>query len=243
MDLVLNYSDTNFLILPDSLSALLSLQSHNFSFTTNPHILEIKNKYVCFKRKNPNYNITFCWLPSHQGLIGNERADEVAKNATLNGTLIETEIIPFTDFYEMYKKITHEQTSSIVKELGLSKGKKYFSDFRYNKSCPWFKQTQLNRRQIVIINRCRSDHYNLAASLARIGIISEAKCNCDMSDQDLNHVLWQCPLYEKERQSFIKDLRKIKFYLPLNVESLIAQPHIAACKLMCKYLKNCNLDI
>ena len=61
MDLVLNYSDTNFLILSDSLSALLSLQSHNFSFTTNPHILEIKNKYVCFKRKNPNCTITFNW--------------------------------------------------------------------------------------------------------------------------------------------------------------------------------------
>ena len=40
-------------------------------------------------------------------------------------------------------------------------------------------------------------------------------------------------LHDEERQSFIKDLRKINFYLTLNVESLITQPQVTACKLMC----------
>ena len=190
-----------------------------------------------------NCTIAFCWVPSHVGLCGNERADEVAKNATVNCMLNTNVVVPFTDWYEKYKKIAREQTSTTVKELGLSKGKKYFSYFKNNKMSPWFKGAQLNRRQIVTINRCRSDHYHLAASLARIGIVPNPKCICNKADQTLNHVLWQCSLYDAERIELIKDLRKIKLQLPLNVETIIATPHITACKLICNFLAKCNLDV
>ena len=44
-------------------------------------------------------------------------------------------------------------------------------------------------------------HYNLlAASLARLKIITDPKC------PDLDHTVWQCPIYDTKRLDLIKEL-------------------------------------
>ena len=49
---------------------------------------------------------------------------------------------------------------------------------------------------IVMINRLRADHYNLAFSLARMNIIDDPTCEYKKSVQDIDHVIWQCSLYD-----------------------------------------------
>ena len=44
--------------------------------------------------------------------------------------------------------------------------------------------------QFVTINRIRAEHYNLAASLTRVGITNNANYECNESEEDINHVLW-----------------------------------------------------
>lgn len=88
----------------------------------------------------------------------------------------------------------------------------------------------MSRRTIVMVNRCRANHYNLAESLARIGIINDPSCSCTYETQDLNHVVWQCPLHNENREKLIINLKKINLQLPLNINVLIAKPNIKACK-------------
>ena len=71
--------NTDFIIFSDSLSVLQSLH--------NRHIVNLLLLDVLLKHNNlaELNHIVFCWLPSHAGIKGNEKADIAAKSAlTLN---------------------------------------------------------------------------------------------------------------------------------------------------------------
>ena len=94
IDLALDHIEqsrnSDFIIFSDSLSVLQSL--HN-RYIENPLLLDVLLKHNELAGLN---NIVFCWLPSHVGIKGNEKADIAAKSA-LN-LIISDLKIPFTDF-------------------------------------------------------------------------------------------------------------------------------------------------
>uniref|UniRef100_A0A8D8XQG2 RNase H type-1 domain-containing protein n=1 Tax=Cacopsylla melanoneura TaxID=428564 RepID=A0A8D8XQG2_9HEMI len=66
---------SNFLICSDSLSAIHCLLNDQ---NINPIALSIRKLLFDYKRR---YNIEFIWVPSHVGIPGNEKADQLAKEA------------------------------------------------------------------------------------------------------------------------------------------------------------------
>ena len=93
IDLALDHIEqsrnSDFIIFSDSLSVLQSLHNRQ---TENPLLLELNR-------------IVFCWLPSHVGIKGNEKADIAAKSAlTLNISDLK---IPFTDFKPSINTFVH----------------------------------------------------------------------------------------------------------------------------------------
>ena len=134
-------------------------------------------------------------------------------------------------------------TRKTIEEEGKRKGKLYF--LHYYKLCskPWFHQKNLPREITVTISRCRSEHINLAKSLCRIGIFTEEKCSCGYESQDLNHVIWQCPLFDSQRTELLRKLNKLHLYLPLDIKLLLIKPDIPALSCICDFFKKCNLRI
>ncbi|XP_029674539.1 uncharacterized protein LOC115242419 [Formica exsecta] len=242
LDIALLNPDHNFKIFSNSLSALLCLQNPKIDIKTNSYIFKIRKKYNEFKQKSTNSNIELLWIPSHIGIQGNEKADILAKTATVaqpdNGITI-----PFTDFHESLEYKCNLSTKKYIKEQGQIKGKDYFKYYYKNNNKPWFANKGLSQESIVTINRCRSDHYNLAASLSRVGIIKETKCECNANIQDLNHIVWQCPLFDTQRLELVEKLKKCKLYLPLDIRLILSKPNIEASIHVYHFLKRCNLQI
>ena len=61
--------------------------------------------------------------------------------------------------------------------------------------------------------------------------------------QYINHILWQCKNYNKQREKLLLNLRKCKLQLPLNIEIIVSKPNIIACKYIRSYLKECEKNI
>ena len=59
-------------------------------------------------------------------------------------------------------------------------------------------------------------------SLARVNIVNNTKCTCNYEFQDLNHVLWNCPLYENARLKLTQYLFKCKEYPSYSITSLLS---------------------
>ncbi|KZC14696.1 hypothetical protein WN55_07193 [Dufourea novaeangliae] len=67
--------------------------------------------------------------------------------------------------------------------------------------------------------RSRAGHYNLAASVARIDIKVNPICECTQGQEDLNHLIWQCCLYNSQRIDLINNLPSTPLNRILNQES------------------------
>ena len=88
-------SDDEFMVITDSLSSLQALKSQKLN---NPIISNIL--HMCHYLSGQK-DIVFCWVPSHIGIQGNERANVLAK-AALDKTK-QFYYIPYIDFkYSVY---------------------------------------------------------------------------------------------------------------------------------------------
>ncbi|GBM25462.1 hypothetical protein AVEN_261577-1 [Araneus ventricosus] len=56
-------------------------QLENIESATHPILLNIADTVFCLKEKG--FDIVFCWTPSHVGVLGNEKADCVARTASI----------------------------------------------------------------------------------------------------------------------------------------------------------------
>lgn len=242
LNIALNNKDKNSLIITDSLSAIETLEHPNFSAQTNPLIFEIRRKVHEFNFKNNHdTSVKFIWVPSHQGIIGNEKVDQMAKSATLN-VPIKT-YIPFTDLRNYIVRKERLDSKVLIEELGLTKGVSYFEHFHNSYSKPWFHNKNLSRELITTINRCRSGHYNLNKSLHKIKVVSDSACACGYPDEDLNHVIWQCPRFDQERKSLIRKLRQNRYQLPIDIKEFLSKPSIKMMSYVNEFLNDCQIKI
>jgi len=72
---------------------------------SHPITLQILLKY--HNLFTHSFNIIFCWLPSHIGISGNEKADEAAISA-LNKPILRIPI-PYTDLKPIINKYVHDK--------------------------------------------------------------------------------------------------------------------------------------
>ncbi|KAG1671734.1 RNA-directed DNA polymerase from mobile element jockey [Nymphon striatum] len=91
LDIVENSTYGRYIILSDSLSCLMALDNMKYS---HPTICEILLKLHILSSSN---HVIFCWLPSHVGISGNEKADLAAKSAL--SLPVDPQFISYRDFY------------------------------------------------------------------------------------------------------------------------------------------------
>ena len=147
---------------------------------------------------------------------GNEHADKYAKELALSK---ESDIThdPYTDILSCIKKEAYTNTTNLIKAQSFSTVKSYLSLFYEDSSMPWFKHKNLSKQFTVTINRIRANHYNLASSLFKINVTNDPKCKCGSDTEDINHLIWQCELYNEQRIKLSKDLLSLNLFPPYNI--------------------------
>lgn len=134
-------SENSFIIFSDSLSALEALKN---VWSLNPLIQRVLKKL-------DDKDLMFCWIPSHVGLSGNEKADELARSE-VNRQFMETRT-SFSDEKNLVKQKIREQAQ---REWHDTQGNK----FRKIKDQlgKWVHPSTLERVEITRLMRLRSGH-------------------------------------------------------------------------------------
>ena len=181
------------------------------------------------------------WISAHIGISGNEKPDEVTKEATDNNP--SNILIPHTDFYAYFEKIYKKKSNEKMKKEGETKVKLYFQEYYKDSTKPWFIDSSLPRNLITTVNRLRSGHYNLNASLYQIKITNNSACTCGYDTQDINHIVWQCDLYEGRRRQLYIKLSKYRKFPPFDIKIFLCEPNSIFIKKIFNFLQNCNLNV
>ena len=231
-------------IFTDSLSVLTAIKKYSpvKSKNINYIILEIKKNLKRIEEQQKT--IKLIWVPAHKGIIGNEKVDNLAKEASSSGIQLNIKL-PYTDLFEELKRESNYRSEKILKEIVKTKGKKFFDKFYSPTRKPWFYKIISSRYHIVTINRLRANHYNLSESLHRKNMVISPRCECGYLEEDYEHIILDCPKYNIQRNTLFKKFKKANKQqeIKINIEEILKEPTTLKSKFITDYLKSCKLHI
>jgi hypothetical protein len=129
-------------------------------------------------------------IPGHCGVEVNETADS-------DNHLKKPEIANY--YYQLQIEKPNGKLNTTRSFTDYVRGESYFEEYYRNGSSPWFREIKMNRRVFMSINRVRTGHTSLKASLSRCIICSWLNANVMTSCKQRKLIFWDCKLYEEQK--------------------------------------------
>jgi len=206
----------NICIASDSLSVLIALNARDNNFKKHYILGDILQ--TISDMLNENTNVKLLWVPSHCGINGNERADELAQMAIHDS---ENEYKHECHFSELKTSAKRRLLNDWQKQWNASdKGRFCYSIIPVVSKTSWFKNSAFDRKQIVFWNRIIANHTRSKESLNRFGISRSPLCNCGDGYQTVDHILFTCN--DTKDEDMNKELKNLGYIEPLFIRDIIA---------------------
>ncbi|XP_050497457.1 uncharacterized protein LOC126878657 [Diabrotica virgifera virgifera] len=203
LELIQQNNFTKCLICSDSKSALEKITRSSYKAAIDSQTLQLKQKLCEFDEQHRE--IKFAWIPSHTGIIGNDRADHLA-NLGRKLPISEEPKAPFKDFQIKYKENLWIGWENRFQQIGQAKGITYCSQVTVPYKKAWFtKFPNLGRGIITQMCRMRSGHCSVPVHLFRLKVVNSNQCLCG-SVGTLQHVLLECTRFQRESQLLRREL-------------------------------------
>ncbi|XP_049883240.1 uncharacterized protein LOC126378842 [Pectinophora gossypiella] len=216
LEYILIFKLTKSVIFSDARSALQALIRFPFRSKSFPIIIDIRDKL--FKCQQLGYSVSFAWIPGHNNIPGNIKADQLANRAVDDG-----DMFPYKnychDLGSLPRVYLRDQWKQSWIRSSESKGKYYFSIQRDIPAKPWFFKLKLCKRATSTIIRMRLGHVCSPAHLARLQIIQSDACECGTGVGDINHLFLSCPLLD--HTPLYTFLHSLKVPLPTSIPVLL----------------------
>jgi ribonuclease HI len=173
--------------------------------------------------------ITIRWTAGHQGIEGNEIADQEAKLAA-QGNSSDTKSLPRylrrkalinpSAIKQAHKEKLKRVWAKQWRESERGKRSRQLDDTApSSKFLKLISHKEVGRKTASIISQLRTAHVPLNSYLHKIGKIPNSRCPaCNNPKEDPAHFLLACPAYAHERWALTQSLRKLK--KALNLKSL-----------------------
>ena len=178
------YTDTRV-----TLDSLKNIKVHTFL------IEEIRRKLT--EMGKINWKIQLCWVKAHVGIQGNELADTLAKKAVTKADIIE-----------YCKKVPKSVVRSELGEIRVEKWQREWDQTTKGKITKEYFSIvadRLNMKINIIHNFTTivTGHGDIRSYLHPFKILETPTCPCGTEDQTIEHLLCECELLNKERDSLI----------------------------------------
>lgn len=234
---VLLFKLSRSIIFSDARSVLQALISNPFaSKNHNPIIFQIKQKIIECDAKG--FEVVLAWIPGHSGIAGNEKADQVAKDAVICG-----DKVPFKnychDLLSLPKSRLTQTWSSYWRDSSKVKGT-FYAKIQPEIPCkPWFSKRKIRKRLTSMLIRMRMNHCCIPVHLHKIHIKDSSLCECGIDEGDLNHIFFACPLLNHSR--LFESLISQKMPLPTHIQELLSSKNPNIHKSLTQFINSNNL--
>ncbi|GFT58156.1 RNase H domain-containing protein [Trichonephila clavipes] len=186
LQLIDSHLPRKYCIYTDSMSVLEALE--NYHDRCHPVVFTILD--ITSRLYSKGFDIVFCWLPSHVGIIGNEQADSAAKSATTHLPLA----VPLSD---MKRVIMHH----IFKIWQESWSPQLDNKLHSVKPVIGAWPVMPLRRTDVKLTRLRIGHTRFTHRHLLFGERAPECPSCHVS-YTVHHILIDCPVFNHHRITF-----------------------------------------
>jgi ribonuclease HI len=206
--MVRNETSSFWVIYSDSFVALQLLRSP--TDTCRNIVYQIRQLLMGL---NERRTVCLQWVKAHSGIVGNERADAVAKMGhTLNRSALFR--LSCSDMLALLRTcILRSWELDWVAALAAGGKGQYLALVRRDLSpVPWVASCA--RRTAVVLTGLRLGHAGVRSYLHRFGMADHPMClHCGVEDT-IEHFLLSCRRFSRERQSLISSARALGILRP-----------------------------
>lgn len=238
LEYVLLFKLSKAIVFTDSLSTLQALNNSSYKKIQHPLIYDIM-KLLNRCREN-QYDVHLCWIPSHAGIYGNCKADELANDAILKG-----DVFPYLIYCPDLKSLSKHSLLVSWQETwvnsGKQKGSYYFKIQPIITQKPWFFSIKLDRKSSSILSRLRLGHTCTPYHLAKLKIIEDPWCICGEDVADANHIFFSCSKFD--HSSLFESIIALKVPLPISIPFLLFNKSYEIYKLLSIFALNNNISM
>ena len=227
-------------ILTDSLSAVNLLRS-----AANQSFNGIKHKILDTITLSYPY-VSIQWIPGHKGIVGNEKADKLAKSVMVESNVSKINLnLPMADRVRVIKNcLMRKWRESWEEEAIVRRRETALYEIKTNiEKWPW--ASCRIRALETSLARLRVGHAGLAAHLFRFNMADAPLCECG-EIETVQHFLLQCSRYDEARHDLHEHLKlhgidgPLTNKLLLGGENLSNEKQFIIQRLMHQYLVKCQ---
>ncbi|KAJ7797827.1 hypothetical protein B0H14DRAFT_3493174 [Mycena olivaceomarginata] len=175
------------------------------------------------QRRTPHLAILNLWTPAHVGTVGNEMADEAAKDATKLEADPNTPISLTT----VRRAILDQTLEEWVRRWRMdTSGRALWSISAAPPSLvpiPLYSSS-LSRKTSSITSQLRTGPSPLNQYRHKAGFVDSPRCDaCGVSSETRAHHILECPAWEPHRQPLHAACREIGTFGPLHISPLLSE--------------------
>lgn len=163
-----------------------------------------------------NATVSLHWVPGHEDVEGNERADQLAKAAAMMPSPSMLTSLAMTGI--KIKDLTHQEWMKSLhdyKDVAVKENRNtYAANFRWRIRKRLAVPVGTKRQLASTFYQLKFGHGYLKAYLARIGKSDSPRCSCG-AIQTAEHLLLSCKWYRLDRRQLKETLDEDKLTLPL----------------------------
>ena len=170
---------------------------------------KIKNKLVLeckelLNQLSENNQVRLSWVPGHEGHMGNEVADRLAKRGTIMEQMGPEPIIPNSNSV-LKQQLKEWEADQHSKEWNNREDCRQTKLMIPTKNKKWEKEIiNSSRKNIRTITQIVTGHANLKRHRYLMGLEVDPICDkCQEEEETMEHLLTKCPAFSKERDEII----------------------------------------
>ena len=198
-------SNNNIVIYSDSLSVLLAIKQ---LYPNHQLIKEVQDWLALLYTRN-RVKVDFCWVPAHVGIVGNERADNAAKEAALSQSVTNIPI-QHNDFKEKIHKFCRDEWQDRWSSLTTNQKLKSIRT-----TVKKWNHPRMRRRESIVLMKLRIGHTHLTHSfIFKSGDERQVPyCDTCRTDVTVRHLLTECHRFNCERRRNLLHGRSMEEFL------------------------------
>ncbi|KAF6197538.1 hypothetical protein GE061_008502 [Apolygus lucorum] len=168
--------------------------------------------------RNGNWRVAIRWVRAHDGTVGNEEADRLAKEAAMDEEAeVSFHLAPLIFVSRMSSDASQREWN---REWNLSQKGRHTWNFYPSISARRKSELQISYK----MTQALTGHGRNKASLFRFGQAEDPFCGCDgVTEQTWDHLINGCQLFEQERSRLIRKVMLTGELWPPDARMLVGR--------------------
>jgi len=200
----------NIFICSDSQAALKALSSVKFTSALTLQTWDALNSLAT------SHKVALIWVPSHSNIVGNEKADTLAKIGANTNPIGPEPILKIPHSIKQQKIMKLRETKFVKHWNNISTCRQAKNCIRINNKYSKYL-INLSRTRLKIFTGVMTGHFYFNKHLTTIGRYSHTGCDyCGHHTDTAEHFLCNCPAFITKRRRFLGNYT-IKYSLIKNL--------------------------